>query len=250
MPPTSPGRRSPPTSAARFATTRWSLVLAAGRRTSPQSGDALAALCAAYWYPLYAYIRRSGHTADLAQDLTQAFFTRLLEKNYLRAADRNRGKFRSFLLASLKHFLANERDRAAALKRGGGRPLISIDLPAAERRYAHEPTHDLTPEKIFERRWALELLDQVLARLREESIRTAKANVFDRLKVFLAGEKTDASYAQLATELSMTEAAVKVAVHRLRRRYRALLRDEIAHTVATPDQIEDEIRQLFAAVAS
>jgi RNA polymerase sigma-70 factor (ECF subfamily) len=233
-----------------FATTRWSLVLAAGQRRSPQSSAALATLCENYWYPLYAYVRRRGHEADEAQDFTQAFFARLLEKNDLAAADPGRGRFRSFLLASLKHFLANEWDRARAEKRGGGRSVLSIDFGTAEERYRAEPSHDLTPEKIFERRWAFVLLENVLARLHDESAQAGKADSFDRLKGFLTGEQTQVTYGQLAAELNMSEGAVKVAVHRLRRRYRELLRAEIEETVADPQVIDQEIRDLFSALGS
>jgi RNA polymerase sigma factor (sigma-70 family) len=239
-----------PFGAGHFATTRWSLVLAAGRPNSPQASAALATLCETYWYPLYAYIRRRGHDADDAQDLTQAFFTRLLEKNDLATADSERGKFRSFLLTSLKHFLSNEWDRGHAQKRGGGRTPVSIDFVAAEGRYNLEPSHELTAEKIFDRRWALTLLDQVLARLREESVQGGKSQIFELLKVFLTGENAPVSIRELADKLAMTEGALKVAVHRLRRRYRELLRTEIGETVADPDEIEQEIRDLFAAIRS
>jgi RNA polymerase sigma-70 factor (ECF subfamily) len=241
---------SGPGSARRFATTRWSLVLAAGKRSSPQSAAALAALCETYWYPLYAYVRRCGHDADDAQDLTQAFFTRLLEKNDLATAERERGKFRWFLLTSLKHFLSNEWDRSHAQKRGGGRTPVSIDFAAAEGRNHLEPSHKLTAEKIFDRRWALSLLVQVLARLREESAQAGKSQMLELLKVFLTGEKAPVSNRELAGELMMTEGALKVAVHRLRRRYRELLRAEIGQTVADSEEIEQEIRDLFTAMSS
>jgi RNA polymerase sigma factor (sigma-70 family) len=233
-----------------FATTRWSLVLAAGQRGSPQSSAALATLCENYWYPLYAYVRRRGHQADQAQDFTQAFFARLLEKNDLAAADPGRGRFRSFLLTSLKHFLANEWDRNRAQKRGGGGSVLSIDFGTAEERYRAEPAHDLTPEKIFDRRWALVLLENVLARLHDEAAQAGKADGFDRLKGFLTGEQPAATYGQLAAELNMSEGALKVAVHRLRRRYRELLRAEIEETVADAEEIDQEIRDLFSALGS
>ncbi|HEV3304183.1 MAG TPA: sigma-70 family RNA polymerase sigma factor [Planctomycetaceae bacterium] len=239
-----------PSGSRQFATTRWSLVLAAGQRSSPQSSVALATLCENYWYPLYAYVRRRGHDADEAQDFTQTFFARLLEKNDLAAADPARGRFRSFLLASLKHFLANEWDRARAVKRGGGRAVLSIDFGTAEERYRAEPSHDLTPEKIFERRWALVLLENVLARLHDESARAGKTDSFDRLKGFLTGEQPAITYGQLAAELNTSEGALKVAVHRLRRRYRELLRAEIEETVADAQEIDQEIRDLFSALGS
>jgi RNA polymerase sigma-70 factor (ECF subfamily) len=225
-------------------------VLAAGKRNSPQSAAALAALCETYWYPLYAYIRRRGYGVDEAQDLTQAFFARLLEKSDLAAAQQERGRFRSFLLTSLKHFLANAWDHGRAKKRGGGRPSLSIDFGTAEDRYGMEPSHELTAEKIFERRWALVLLENVLARLHEESVQAGKSGIFDRLKVFLTGEKPAGSYDQLASELEISAGAMKVAVHRLRRRYRELLRAEIWQTVADPEEIEQEIRDLFIAISS
>jgi RNA polymerase sigma factor (sigma-70 family) len=249
MPP-SDEKQEPPSGSQQFATTRWSLVLAAGQRSSPQSSAALATLCENYWYPLYAYVRRRGHQADEARDFTQAFFARLLEKNDLAAADPGRGRFRSFLLTSLKHFLANEWDRNRAQKRGGGRSALSIDFGTAEERYRAEPAHDLTPERIFERRWAFVLLENVLARLHDESAQAGKSDSFDRLKGFLTGEQPTGTYGQLAAELNMSEGAVKVAVHRLRRRYRELLRAEIEETVADPDEIDREIRDLFSALGS
>jgi RNA polymerase sigma factor (sigma-70 family) len=233
-----------------FAATRWTVVLTAGHGLSPQAGRALEELCRTYWYPLYAYVRRRGHNPQEAEDLTQEFFARLLARNYLAGVDREKGKFRSFLLASLKHFLANEWDRAQAQKRGGGQPHLSLDTQTAETRYQSEPADDLTPEKLLERRWALALLDQVLARLRAEFVADDKEKQFDELKVWLTEGKGATSYAVAAARLGTTEGAAKVAVHRLRRRYRELLRDEISHTVATPAEIEEEIRHLFAAFAS
>ncbi len=233
----------------RFATTHWSLVLAAAKRDEPASREALQALCAAYWYPLYAFVRRSGHSADQAQDLTQGFFTRFLDKDYLKSVDRAKGKFRSFLLASVRHFLANEADRRRAKKRGGGRPALPLDFADAEGRYAREPAHELTPERLFERRWALTLLDQVLARLRAEHDAAGHGQLFEKLKSCLTGAGRQTPYRQLGQELSMSEAAVKVAAHRLRRRYRDLLREEIGRTLQRPDDVEDEIRELFSALA-
>jgi RNA polymerase sigma-70 factor (ECF subfamily) len=232
-----------------FATTHWSLVLAAGRGSRPEAAASLATLCETYWYPLYYYVRRCGYRAEEAQDLTQEFFATLLEKGSLKVADPERGRFRSFLLASLNHFLANEWDRACARKRGGGR-VLSLDIAGAESRYALEPADDLTAERLFERRWATTLLDLVLARLREEFVREGQDRVFERLKGFLGGAVADASYGEVAADLGMTEAAVKMAVHRLRRRYRRLLRAEIAQTVALPEQVDDEIRRLFAALGA
>jgi RNA polymerase sigma factor (sigma-70 family) len=233
---------------ARFATTHWSMVLEAGRHSSPQAKEALATLCRVYWYPLYVFIRRQGFAADESGDLTQEFFVRLLEKEFLAGVDRGKGRFRSFLLAACKHFLSNERDRARAKKRGGGREFISIDLDHAENRYRLEPADDLTPEKLFQRRWAMTLLEQVLESLKNESVRTGKGKQFDHLKVFLAGDKGQHSHREAAKKLEMTEGAVKVAVHRLRKRYRQLLREEIARTLNQGDSIEDEIRELFQAL--
>jgi RNA polymerase sigma-70 factor (ECF subfamily) len=237
-------------SSRRFATTQWSVVAAAGRRSSPQSREALATLCGAYWYPLYALVRSQGFAAEDAQDLTQAFFVRLLGRNDFAAADRTKGRFRSYLSGALKHFLANARDHARARKRGGGRTPIRLDLAMAEGRFSREPVHAFTPEKAFSRRWAVALLEQVLGRLREEFVAAGKGEYFDRLKGFLSGEKGSTSYAGVAADLEMTEGAVKVAVHRLRRRYRELLRQQIAQTVADPDLIDDEIRELLTALES
>jgi RNA polymerase sigma-70 factor (ECF subfamily) len=232
----------------RFATTRWSVVLAAGRRSTARSRDALAALCANYWYPLYGFVRAQGYSAHDAQDLTQEFFARLIEQNTVGEADRNRGRFRTFLIASLKHFLANERDRAQAKKRGGGRLVLSIDFDAGENRLGREPAHDATPERIFERRWAIALLETVLALLRKEFQSAGKGQLFERLKGTLTAPRDAGGYAAIAAELGMAAGAVKVAAHRLRRRYRELLRDEIAQTVASPDDIDQEIRELFTAL--
>jgi RNA polymerase sigma-70 factor (ECF subfamily) len=230
-----------------FATTHWSLILAA-RGSSPEARAALEELCRRYWYPLYAYIRRRGHTADAAQDLTQELFARLLERDDLAALDPARGRFRAFLLTACRHFLANEHDRARTLKRGGGRRILALDLGDADRRYAAEPGHEQTPERLFERRWALTLLDQVLRVLRQRYEAAGQADLFERLKGTLTGA-ADGAYAEAAAALGMTEGAVKVAAHRLRQRYRALLRDEIAQTVADPDEVDDEVRTLFQALA-
>jgi RNA polymerase sigma factor (sigma-70 family) len=235
--------------AARFATTHWSVVLAAGDRESAVARAALADLCAAYWHPLYAFVRRLGYDAAQSQDLTQEFFTRLLEKDYLKAVDRERGKFRTFLLASFRHFLANEHDRATAQKRGGGKSILSLDFSASEERNRLEPSHALTAEKLYERRWALALLEQALARLRGEYSRGGRAPLFDALKVFLTGEKARESHEQLARRLQMTAGAITVAVHRLRQRYREVLREEIGRTVNDPGEIDGEIRDLFTALS-
>jgi RNA polymerase sigma-70 factor (ECF subfamily) len=225
-------------------------VLAAGRGASPDADAALAALCQTYWYPLYAYVRRQGHQPDDAQDLTQAFFARLLEKHYLQTADPERGRFRSFLLTAFQRFLSKERDRQRAQRRGGGRKLLPLDFEAGERRYGLEPAHEATAEKVYEQRWALTLLDRVLARLRDEFDRAGKQKDFDCLKVYLTGEAGTPSYQEAAAGLAMTEGAVKVAVHRLRRRYRDLVREEIAQTVADPQDVDEELRHLLVALRS
>ena len=217
----------------RFETTHWSLVLAAGGDASTEARAALSTLCEAYWYPLYAYVRRQGYESADAEDLTQAFFARLLEKEHIHDARRERGRFRSFLLAALKHFLLNELQHRRALKRGGGHVLRSLDVVAAEGRYASELTDACTPEALFERGWACAVLDRVLARLRAEWTEAGRADVFDRLKPCLTGDSRERGYRDLGRELGMTEGAVKVAVHRLRRRYRDLLHEEIAETVLT-----------------
>jgi RNA polymerase sigma-70 factor (ECF subfamily) len=232
-----------------FATTHWSLVVSAGRNDTPQARDALERLCRSYWFPIYAFVRRQGHGPHDAQDLTQEFFARLLESKSLAGADPARGRFRSFLLASLKHFLANEWDRARAQKRGGGQVLIPIDVATAETSCGLDPADHLTAEKIFERRWALTLLDQVLRQLRAEYVRDDREKLFEQLKPTLTEASRTVAYAEMAIRLGTTEGAVKVAVHRLRQRYREVLRAEIADTVASPGEVEDEIRNLFAALA-
>lgn len=232
----------------RFATTQWSLVLAAADRTSPRRQQALADLCGAYWYPLYAFARREGRPPAEAEDLTQEFFARLLEKSYLKGVEAERGRFRTFLLLCFKRFMANDHDRATAQKRGGPQPLASLDFSAAEARYQHEPAHVLTPERIFERRWALALLDQVLTRLGEEYQRAGKERLFDQLKFCLVADGQTASYAGTAANLGLSEGAVKVAAHRLRQRYGQLLTAEVARTLECPSDAADEIQQLFAAL--
>lgn len=234
--------------ASHFVLTRWSVVVTAGRCESTHARDALEQLCRAYWQPIYAFVRRQGHSPADAQDLTQEFFARLLEKNYLQNVDPAKGRFRSFLLASVKHFLANEWDKARAQKRGGERVLLSINSASAETAYAIEPVEQLTPDKIFERRWALTLLAEVMAQLRAEYRSEGKTELFEQLKSTLTGERRSVAYAEIAVRLHSSEGAVKVAVYRLRRRYRELLRSEIAQTVASPEEVEEEIRALFAAL--
>jgi len=233
----------------RFATTRWSVVLAAGAdMSSATAREALATLCETYWYPLYGFLRGRGHSAEDAQDLTQAFFARVLEKHTIGHADPARGRFRSFLLATLKNFAANEHDKEIARKRGGGVPIVSLELEGAEGRFQLEPANDETPEKVFDRRWAVTLLDRVLSRLKTEGARSGRQSQFEGLKTYLTGDQPQLSYAQTASDLGMSEGAVKVAVHRLRRQFRDLVRDEIAQTVSAPEEIEGELRHLWSAV--
>jgi RNA polymerase sigma-70 factor (ECF subfamily) len=244
---TSAGAEPPPRPA--FVTTHWSLVVSAGSNETTHARNALEKLCRIYWFPIYAFVRRQGHNPHDAQDLTQEFFARLLEKKQLAGADPVKGRFRSFLLAALKHFLANEWHKARAQKRGGGQVPIPIDASTAESKCGIDPADHLTAEKIYERRWALTLLDQVLRRLRDEYARDGKENLFEQLKPTLTEASRSVRYADIAARLGTTEGAVKVAVHRLRQRYREVLRAEIADTVASPGEVEDEIRNLFAALA-
>lgn len=239
---------------AEFPSTQWSVVLAAGGRRSTEARRALESLFEVYWYPLYAYVRRRGHDFHEAQELTQEFVARLLEKRSIGVADRERGRFRSFLIASLKHFLTNEWDRARAKKRGGGVRVLSLDIPidmdTAERRYSLEPVHGMTPERIFERRWALTLVERVTERLRAEARKARKLKLFDALKPHLMGEGGGTSYADVASALRMKEGAVKTAVHRLRKRFKERLREEIADTVDDPEDIDDEIRYLISVIGA
>jgi RNA polymerase sigma-70 factor (ECF subfamily) len=244
-----PSTNSARSGAGRFATTHWSVVLSASQPESARYQQALEVLCRTYWFPLYAYLRRQGCRAQQAEDHIQAFFASLLEKRGLRLVDPKRGRFRSFLLTALKHFLANEHARAQAQKRGGGSKFLSLDIENAESQYIHEPRDELSPEKLFERSWALAVLDRTMARLQAEAATAKKQNLFDCLKVYLTADKSTIPYQEMAARLKMTEGAVKVAVHRQRRRYRELLRDEIAQTVTTEEQISEEIRDLFAALA-
>jgi RNA polymerase sigma factor (sigma-70 family) len=230
-----------------FPTTQWTLVVAAGDPHGKEARSALGSLCEHYWYPLYAYLRRRGYPADRAQDLTQEFFIRVLEGRYLDRADPEKGRFRSFILTSLKFFVADEADRDRAQKRGGG-TVEPLEFPSGEQRYQREPAHDETPERIFERRWALTVLDRVVERLREEFVQHGRPEHFDRLKVFLLGQSV-APYAALACEMNTSEGALKVAIHRLRKRYRELFRQEIADTVADPAEVESELRFLAAVLS-
>jgi len=232
-----------------FHTTHWSAVLSARDKDSSQAQQALAELCQTYWYPLYAYIRRRGNNPTDAEDLTQGFFERLLEKDYLADLTPGMGRFRSFLLTALKHFLANEWNHARTRKRGGDRVIVSLDDQDAEKRYQFEAVENVMPETLFEQRWALTVLERVLGRLREEFVAGEKAELFDRLKVFLSAEQPDCSYRDIAARTGLKEGTVKVAVHRLRRRYGELLRAEIAETVHEPGEVEDEIRHLISVLS-
>ena len=232
-----------------FHTTHWSAVLTARDKNSAEAQQALAELCQTYWYPLYAYIRRRGSNPTDAEDLTQGFFERLVEKDYLGDLTPGMGRFRSFLLTALKHFLANEWDRAQTRKRGGGQVIFSIESQDGEERYRFEPVEHVTPETLFEQRWALTVLERVLARLRGEFVAGEKAGLFEELKGFLSSDQPGGAYAEIAARTGMKEGTVKVAVHRLRRRYGELLRAEIADTVNDPGEVEDEIRHLIAVIA-
>ena len=236
--------------ARRFQTTRWTLVLKARDVTSEESRAALSELCEAYWYPLYAFVRREGHQPDDAMDLTQGYFATLLEKDYLKDVRPEAGRFRSFLLTSLKHFLYNDWDRRKALKRGGGIDQISLDACEAERRFALEPTSGETPENLYERQWAATVLDRTLASLEAEYTESDTAERFRALRGYLIGDSSGDPYSQIAEKLDMSIAAVKVAVHRLRKRFGQTLRVEIAEIVADPKDVDDEIRYLLTVVES
>jgi len=231
-----------------FATTQWSQVLAARDGSDSEVRGALAVLFEAYWYPLYAYVRRQGNTPEEAADLTQAFFAYLLEKDVLKSVDPSEGKFRSFLLATLKHFLSHERDKAHAQKRGGDQIGISLDAKLAESRYGYEPSDGLTPEQVYERRWALTVLERTLEKLEEKESSGGDGPRFSKLRPYLVGEEPHLPYSEVATELDMSEGAVRGAVHRLRQSFGQFLRDEIAMTVAEPDQVDGEVRHLLGAV--
>ena len=233
---------------ARFPTTHWSRVVRAGDPSTRAAREALAELCASYWYPVYAFIRRQGHEPDEAQDLTQAFFVHLLEKGTLAAADPSRGQFRSFVRTACAHFLADERDRSRARKRGGDQIVLSIDARDAEGRYLREPAHNLTPERLFERTWVQTVLEHVCERLGQEYEKAGQAALFEQLKGVLTAGPHSVTYATIAGRLGMTPGAVQVAVHRLRMRYRAILLDEIAATLDDPAGVEDEVQELFAVL--
>jgi DNA-directed RNA polymerase specialized sigma24 family protein len=233
---------------ARFAATSWTNVLAAQRTGSPEAGAALEKLCGTYWYPLYAYLRRKGSDPHKAQDLTQEFFYRLINENYLGAVDRQRGKFRSFLLAALNHFVSNQRDYERAAKRGGGMTILSLEAANdGETRFLREPSLELSPEKIFERNWFLALFDQALARLREE-VGSGRSEIFDQLKQFIVEDAEAGDYNAAAQRVNMTPNAVAVTVHRWRDRYKKLVHEEVVRTVADPSEIEEELRRFFSVL--
>ena len=233
-----------------FATTHWTVVLAAGQRHTPESDTALEELCRSYWFPLYAYVRRRGHTKADAEDLVQAFFARLLEKNFLNGLNGEKGKFRAFLLAALKHFLANEWDKARAQKRGGGADHLSLDWQTADTKFQVAATSEPSPDKAYDREWALALLARVIERLQAECEAEGRGKLFAQLKNFLMAGQGESAQAEVAKALEMEEGAVRVAIHRLRKRYRALLRDEIARTLADPAMVDEEMRALFGAFGS
>jgi RNA polymerase sigma-70 factor (ECF subfamily) len=225
-----------------FVTTRWSVVMTARDDVSPESAEALETLCKGYWFPLYAFVRRMGYSAHDAQDLTQEFFARLLQKEWLHAAERDRGRFRSFLIMVLKRFLANERDKMTAEKRGGGQVLVPIDADLAEARYLTDPTPALPADHLYERRWALALIDQAMARLRGEYEKDGRGEDFARLKEYLTAEGGAMPYAQIAQEIGTSEGTARVAVHRLRKRFREAFRATVADTVSSGEEVEEEMR--------
>ena len=232
-----------------FATTHWSVVLATADTNSPQGAAALEQLCCAYWYPLYVFIRRRGHNPEDAQDLTQQFFSHLLQKECFRLADPARGRFRTFLLHALDHFLINEWKHAHRLKRGGGAVCLSLDADEGEQRYAHEPSGGLTPERAYEKRWAMTLLERVLGSLEQEYRNAGNARVFQELGELLWGKDASVSYVQIGERLGITEGTARGAMHRLRERYRERLRAEVAHTVARPEDVDEELRYLISVVS-
>ena len=232
-----------------FVTTRWTVVLSAGRQSSPDSDRALAELCQTYWYPLYAYVRRKCHSQEDAEDLTQSFFARFLEKNYLEGLAADCGRFRAFLLASMKHFLANHWDKVNRQKRGGGKVVLSLDWKSADERFHLDPADPANPDRLFDREWALALLEQVVTRLRTECVADGREHLFEQVRGYLMVGEDVIPYELAAQHLGVTEGAVRVAVHRLRKRYRELLKAEIAQTVNDPSQVQEELRSLQAALA-
>ena len=233
-----------------FATTHWTVVLAAGKRSTPQADQALEQLCRTYWFPLYAYVRRRGYAKEDAEDLTQAFFTRFLAKNYLAGLSAERGRFRAFLLASLKHFLINDWKKSQRQKRGGGAAPLPLDWQTADTKFQVAARNELGPDKAFDREWALALLAKVIERLQQECEADGKGKLFDQLKIFLTAGKDESSHAAAARKLGMEEGAVRVAVHRLRKRYRHLLRSEIGQTLTDQADVDEEMRALFGAFSA
>lgn len=233
----------------RWATTSWTQVVAARDAPTSEAREALEDLCRAYWYPLYAFVRRLGEGPDDARDITQAYFTRLLEKGYLDDYDPERGRFRVFLMSSVRHFLSKQREKALAWKRGGRADVVSLDADEVEGRYRFEPVDNLTPEQVFERRWALTVLERALARLRREQEDADRGREFGQLEGFLTGQGADASYREVAEQLGTTESAVKSSIHRLRQRFGQLLRAEIAETVSSPAEVDDEVKHLLGVIA-
>jgi len=233
-----------PAGAACFTTTHWSVVLAAGRDDSPQAATALDRLCQTYWYPLYAFARRSGLTEPDAQDATQSFFTHLLEKSLLARADPQRGRFRTFLLTSFKNHLGQARLKAAAQKRGGGVEIFSLDDTAAEERYRREPVDPQSPDRLYERRWAIALIEKVLGQLESDYAAAGKATLFAAIKPYLTGDRGTSTGRELGQQLGVREGTARVALHRLRERYAELFRAEVAQTVATPEELEEELRHI------
>jgi RNA polymerase sigma-70 factor (ECF subfamily) len=232
-----------------FPSTHWSVVLATHTHDPSRARSALQQLCTVYWYPLYAYLRRRGQQPADAEDLVQGFIAHLLARQFFQVADPDKGRFRAYLLISLNHFVADVAEHDGRQKRGDGEPLLSLDAITAERRYAQEPVNPYTPEQLFERRWALTLLDTVLQRLEREAAESGRADLFRQIKGVLLGERSGVPYAQLAPQLGMSEAALTMTVHRLRRRYRELIREEIAHTVSRPVEIEEEMKHLFQVLS-
>jgi RNA polymerase sigma factor (sigma-70 family) len=243
------GSSSVPAGVGQFPPTLWTMVLLAGGEPGDQAGDALAQLCQRYWYPLYAYLRRRGQSAHDAEDLTQGFFLHLLSRRGLAKVQRQRGKFRSFLLSSLQNYVSDEWDRSRAQKRGGGAALVSLDAQDAEKRYSAEPAGPMDPELLFEHRWAVTILDRALERLEAEYQAAGKAQRFEALRIFLTGEPQGVSYAETGARIGLSDGAVKVAVLRMRQRYRELVRGEIAHTIESEADIDEEMRHLLAILS-
>jgi RNA polymerase sigma-70 factor (ECF subfamily) len=233
----------------RFVTTHWSEVLAAGDGDSAEARPALARLCRSYWFPIYAFIRKRGYSPEGAQDLTQQFFANFLEKNYVARAARERGRFRAFLMSSVQNFLHNEYHRLQAQKRGGGKAWLSLDQTRAEERYKIEPVEESDPAKAFEQRWAATLLDNVLTRLRTEFAQGDRGGLFEALQAHLWGDSDSVPYGNLAQQYELSIGNIKVIAYRLRQRYRDILREEIAHTVAQPGEVDEEIRYLMRVVS-